>query len=153
MMSHSVSNIARMGLVCLFFSNSNLLISLIPPPPPRAGSNFRHLLSCGTIDRIAQNPLLEESISSNRLNPAWDRFPTPLSVVRPVRVQFNAIYWGDLPNACHCLKQVVRPIRGHDWYSSDLELLANTDCPGRLISEMPQASPSDMAAGSPTSPT
>ena len=37
-----------------------------------------------TPDRIAQNPLVEESISSNRLNPAWDRFPTPLSVVRPV---------------------------------------------------------------------
>ena len=44
------------------------------------------LLSCATksLDRIAQNPLVEESISSNRLNPAWDRFPTPLSVVRPV---------------------------------------------------------------------
>ena len=44
------------------------------------------LLSCATksLDRIAQNPLVEESISSNSLNPAWDRFPTPLSVVRPV---------------------------------------------------------------------
>ena len=44
------------------------------------------LLFCATksLDRIAQNPLVEESISSNRLNPAWDRFPTPLSVVRPV---------------------------------------------------------------------
>ena len=44
------------------------------------------LLSCATksLDRIAQNTLVEESISSNRLNPAWDRFPTPLSVVRPV---------------------------------------------------------------------
>ena len=44
------------------------------------------LLSCATksLDRIARNPLVEESISSNRLNPAWDRFPTPLSVVRPV---------------------------------------------------------------------
>ena len=43
------------------------------------------LLSCATksLDRIAQNPLVEESISHNRLNPAWDRFPTPLSVVRP----------------------------------------------------------------------
>ena len=40
---------------------------------------------CGTksLDRIAQNPLVEESISHNRLNPAWDRFPTPLTVVRP----------------------------------------------------------------------
>ena len=43
------------------------------------------LLSCATKspDRIAQNPLVEESISRNRLNPACDRFPTPLSVVRP----------------------------------------------------------------------
>ena len=43
------------------------------------------LLSCATksLDRIAQNPLVEASISSNRLNPAWDRYPTPLSVVRP----------------------------------------------------------------------
>ena len=44
------------------------------------------LLFCATksLDRIAQNPLVEESISSNRINPAWDRFPTPLSVVHPV---------------------------------------------------------------------
>ena len=44
------------------------------------------LLSFATesLDRIAQNPLVEESISSNRLNPAWDHFPTPLSVVCPV---------------------------------------------------------------------
>ena len=44
-----------------------------------------HLLSSATqsLDRIAQNPLIEASISSNRLNPAWDRFPTPLSVIRP----------------------------------------------------------------------
>ena len=43
------------------------------------------LLSCATksLDRIAQNTLVEESISRNRLNPAWDRFPTPLSVVHP----------------------------------------------------------------------
>ena len=44
------------------------------------------LLSCASksLDRIAENPLVEESISSNRLNPAWDRFPPALSVVRPV---------------------------------------------------------------------
>ena len=43
------------------------------------------LFSCTTksLDRIAQNPLAEASISSNRLNPAWDRFPTPLSVIHP----------------------------------------------------------------------
>ena len=44
------------------------------------------LLSCAnkSLDRIAQNPLVEESIYSNRLNPVWDRFLTPLSVVRAV---------------------------------------------------------------------
>ena len=36
-----------------------------------------------SLDRIAQNPLVEASISSHRHNPGWDRFPTPLSVVRP----------------------------------------------------------------------
>ena len=43
------------------------------------------LLTCATksLDRIAQNPLVEALISSNRHNPAWDHFPTPLSVVRP----------------------------------------------------------------------
>ena len=44
------------------------------------------LLSCATktLERISANPLVEESISSNKVNPAWDRFPTPLSVIRPV---------------------------------------------------------------------
>ena len=43
------------------------------------------LLTCATksLDRIAQNPLVEASISSHRHNPGWDRFPTPLSVIRP----------------------------------------------------------------------
>ena len=44
------------------------------------------LLSCATrtLERISKNPLVEGSITFNRVNPAWDRFPTPLSVVRPV---------------------------------------------------------------------
>ena len=43
------------------------------------------LLSCATksLDRIPQNSLVEESISHNRLNPAWDPFPMPLTVVHP----------------------------------------------------------------------
>ena len=36
------------------------------------------------LERITENPLVEESISSNNINPAWDRFPTPLSIIRPV---------------------------------------------------------------------
>ena len=44
------------------------------------------LLSCATrtLKRISKNPLVEESITFNRVNPAWDRFPTPLSVIHPV---------------------------------------------------------------------
>ena len=44
------------------------------------------LLSCATktLERIYKNPLVEASITFNRVNPAWDRFPTPLSVIRPV---------------------------------------------------------------------
>ena len=49
MMRHSVNNETRMGLVISLCSNSNHLISLYP----RTASNFRHLLSCGTIDSIS----------------------------------------------------------------------------------------------------
>ena len=44
------------------------------------------LFSCAakTLERISANPLVEESISSNKVNPAWDRFPTPISIIRPV---------------------------------------------------------------------
>ena len=37
-----------------------------------------------TLERISANPLVEESISSDKVNPAWDRFPTPLLIIRPV---------------------------------------------------------------------
>ena len=44
------------------------------------------LLSYGTrtLERIYKNFLVVESISFNRVNPEWDRFPTPLSIIRPV---------------------------------------------------------------------
>ena len=37
-----------------------------------------------TLERITVNPLIEESISSSTVNPAWDRFSTPLSIIRLV---------------------------------------------------------------------
>ena len=59
------------------------------------------------------------------------------------------IYCVDLPKACHCLKQAVRPIRGHVLaQSTDYEIKAITDCPGNLTSEMHKASPSDTVSGS-----
>ena len=44
------------------------------------------LLSCATrtLKRISKNSLVEESITFNRVNPASDRFPAPLSVIHPV---------------------------------------------------------------------
>ena len=47
------------------------------------------LLPCATrkdlqLERISKNPLVEESITFNRVNPACDRFPTLLSVICPV---------------------------------------------------------------------
>ena len=48
-----------------------------------------------TLDRISKNPLVEESITFNRVNPAWDRFPTPLSVVRLVSLCTNMTYRGN----------------------------------------------------------
>ena len=59
------------------------------------------------------------------------------------------IYWGDLPKACHCLKQAVRPIRGHVLVQSmDYEIKSHYSCPGNLTSEMHKASPSDTDSGS-----
>ena len=37
-----------------------------------------------TLERISVIPLVDESMSSNKVNPAWDRFPTPLLIIRPV---------------------------------------------------------------------
>ena len=56
----------------------------------------RHL-SCATrtLERISKNPLVEESITFNRVNPAWNRFPTPLSVIHPVSFQTNMSYRGN----------------------------------------------------------
>ena len=82
---------------------------------------------------------------SNRLNPAWDRFPTPLSVVCPVSLLIHATYCGNflvrlslletgsLAYTPTCLVQ-----------SLDLEIKANTDYLGSPIFGMHQASLSDM---------
>ena len=44
------------------------------------------ILSCATrtLVTISKNPLVEESITFNRVNSACDRFPTQLSVIRLV---------------------------------------------------------------------
>ena len=103
------------------------------------------LLSCATrtLERISKNPLVEESVTFNRVNPAWDRFPTPLSVIRPVSLWITMTYRGNfsehpiapetgsLAHTRTCLAQL-----------SGFELQANIDysaslpfsrCPMRLM--------------------
>ena len=55
------------------------------------------LLSCATrtLERISKNPIAEESITFNRVNPAWDRFPAMLSVIRPTSLQIIMTYRGN----------------------------------------------------------
>ena len=73
--------------------------------------------STKSLDRTTQNPLVEESIYSNRLSLVWDRFPTPLSVVRHEVLSLARFTGVTSQNVCHCLKQAVRPIRRHVWHS------------------------------------
>ena len=46
------------------------------------------------LERISKNPLVEESITLNRVNPDWDCFPTPLSAIRLFRFQITMTYRG-----------------------------------------------------------
>ena len=48
-----------------------------------------------TLERISANPLVEKSISSNKVNPVWGRFPTPLSIIPPVSLQIPMAYRGN----------------------------------------------------------
>ena len=64
------------------------------------------------------NPLVEESITFNRVNPAWDRFPAPLSVVRLVSLQINMTYRGNFPKHPVAPETGVQPIHRHVWQSS-----------------------------------
>ena len=71
------------------------------------------LLSCATrtLERISKNPLVEESITFNRVNPAWDRFPTLLSVIRPVSLWITMTYTGNF------FKHPIAPETGSPAYT------------------------------------
>ena len=72
------------------------------------------LLSCTTrtLERISKNPLVEESITFNRVNPAWDRFPTPFSVIHPVSLQTNITFRGNFSEHKIASETGSRRIRG-----------------------------------------
>ena len=82
------------------------------------------LLSCATrtLERISKNPSVEKSITFIRVNPAWNRFPTPLSVISPVSLQIIMTYRGSFS------ERPIAPETGSPAYtrtrlaqSSDLE--------------------------------
>ena len=88
------------------------------------------LLSCATraLERISKNPLVEESTTFNRVNPAWDRFPTPFSVIRSLSLWITMAYRGNFS------KHPIAPGTGSPAYtrtylaqSSDFELQAKSD--------------------------
>ena len=75
----------------------NKFIRLAPHLPKYISAKLLHdssglpyvkdrLLSCATrtLERISKNPLVEESITFNKVNPAWDPCPIRLSIIRPV---------------------------------------------------------------------
>ena len=69
-----------------------------------------------TLERISANPLVEESISSNRVNPAWDRFATPLSLFRPVSLKIPMAYRGNSSKHPCALRK--RPVHNRQiWHS------------------------------------
>ena len=63
------------------------------------------LLSCAarTSDRISKNPSVKEWITFNRVNPAWDRFPTPLSDPSGQSLTYRGNF----------VSQVMGSLRGH----------------------------------------
>ena len=72
---------------------------------------------------LSERILVEESIPFNRVNPAWDGFPTPLSVIRPVSL------WVTMTYRINFSKHPIAPETGSPAYarkrlaqSSDLKL-------------------------------
>ena len=55
------------------------------------------LLSCAarTLEIISKNLSVEESITFDRVNPAWESFQSPLSVIHPVSLCINMTYRGN----------------------------------------------------------
>ena len=73
--------------------------------------------------RMHANPLAEHAINSARTNISWDKYKTPISILKPpdwstntdYRVQKNQVT--SLNVQPLTLKVVVRPIHGHVWHS------------------------------------
>ena len=73
--------------------------------------------------RMHANPLVEHTINSARTNVAWDKYKTPISILKPpdwstdndYKMQENQV--ASLNVQPLTLKVVVRPVHGHVWHS------------------------------------
>ena len=73
--------------------------------------------------RMHANPLVEHTINSARTNLAWDKYKTPISVLKPpdwsthtdYKMQENEVTSVNVQPLT--LKVVVRPVQGHVWHS------------------------------------
>ena len=73
--------------------------------------------------RMHANPLVEHTINLARTNIAWDKYKTPISILKPpdrstdtdYRMQKNEVT--SLNVQPLILKVVVRPVHGHVWHS------------------------------------
>ena len=73
--------------------------------------------------RMHANPLVEHTINSARTNIAWDKYKTPISILKPLhgstdtdyRMQENEVTSVNVQPLTP--KVVVRPVHGHVWHS------------------------------------
>ena len=83
------------------------------------------LISVGQnhLARMHANPLVEHTINSAKTNIAWDKYKTPISILKPpdwstdndYKMQENEVTSANVQPLT--LKVVVRPIHGHVWHS------------------------------------
>ena len=82
--------------------------------------------------RMHANPLDEHTINSARTNIAWDKYKTPISILKPpdsltdtdYRMQENEVTSVNVQPLT--VKVVVRPVHGHVWHSPRIQNQTNT---------------------------
>ena len=89
--------------------------------------------------RMHANPLVEHTISSAGTNIAWNKYKTPISILKPpdwstdtdCRMQKNEVT--SLNAQPLLLKVVVRPVHGHVWHNPRIKNPKPTRLPGLVV--------------------
>ena len=96
--------------------------------------------------RMHANPFIEHTINSAKTNIAWDKYKTPISILKPpnwstetdYKMQKNEVTSVNVQPLT--LKVVVRPVHGHVWHSPRTQNQKPTRLPSSRFFYMPQAS-------------